>query len=222
MAHSLRIQFIMTGREFVFSCFLFFIFFSSVAQTPDSVNKNHSDTAKVKVKYLVFDDGDSIPLVNLPYVEVVDFKNPLVVDNMKRYLKLRRDVIRAYPYAKLAVATLNSMNDSLEKIPKQRLRKKYIKKSEAELKLKFEDELKKLTVNQGKILIKLIDRETGDTSYEIVKEMRGTFEAFFWQTMAKFFGSSLKSEYDPNGEDQVMESIVQGIERGEIPVTKKK
>ncbi|MFI5219488.1 MAG: DUF4294 domain-containing protein [Bacteroidia bacterium] len=211
----------MIRRKFFFSYFLLFVFFSSVAQKPDSVNKNHNDTAKVQVKYLVFDDGDSIPLVNLPYVEVVDFKNPMVVDNMKRYLKLRRDVIRAYPYAKLAVATLKTMNDSLEKISKQRLRKKYIKKSEEELKLKFEAELKKLTVNQGKILIKLINRETGDTSYEIVKEMRGTFAAFFWQTMAKFFDSNLKTEYDPNGEDQVMESIVQAIERGEIPVAKK-
>lgn len=218
----MSIQFVMITRKLVFSSLLFNILFSAVAQKTDSAYKNHNDTAKVQVKYLVFDDGDSIPLVNLPYVDVVDYKNPLVVDNMKRYLKLRRDVIRAYPYAKLAVATLKIMNDSLEKIPKQRLRKKYIKKSEAELKLKFEAELKKLTINQGKILIKLIDRETGDTSYEIVKEMRGPFEAFFWQTMAKFFGSSLKSEYDPNGEDQVIESIVQAIERGEIPLIKKK
>src|SRR6185503_11099543 len=120
MAQPLRIQFIMIARKLISTSLLLFIFTSSVGQKPDSAYKNHTDTTKVKVKYLVFDDGDSIPLVNLPYVEVVDFKNPLVVDNMKRYLKLRRDVIRAYPYAKLAVATLKTMNDSLTEIPKQR------------------------------------------------------------------------------------------------------
>ena len=216
-------------KEIIF-LFIFLMVKISLAQNKDSLPaKNIQDTSgnkidpkKFHVTYIKLDDGDTVPVFDLPPVDVIDALNPIVVDNMRKYLKLRRDVIRAYPYAKLAASTLKTMNETLEKIHKKKQRKEYIKASEQLLKARFEDELKKLTVNQGKILIKLIDRETGDTSYEIVKEMRGTFEAFFWQTMAKFFGSTLKSEYDPLGEDQVIESIVQAIERGEIPVAQKK
>ncbi|MEO5572766.1 MAG: DUF4294 domain-containing protein [Bacteroidia bacterium] len=166
-------------------------------------------------------NGDSIRLYNLPDVYVYGALDPTTVDNMQKYYKLRRDIIRAYPYAKLSSAMLKTINDSLSNITSKRARKKYIKSTEAEMKIKFEDELKKLTINQGKILIKLIDRETGSTSYELVKSYRGVFEAFLWQTTARFFGSSLKEIYDPEGQDKVIESIVQAIERGEISVAKK-
>lgn len=200
---------------------LIYITGTNAQQKDSSITHSNQVNDSARKGYVKLDDGDSVWVVNLPAVEVIDALNPLVVDNMKKYLKLRRDVIRAYPYAKLASATLKSINDSIAKIPKERARKKYIKQTEKTLKAQFEAELRKLTVNQGRVLLKLIDRETGDTSYEVVKELRGTFEAFFWQTMAKFFGSSLKSEYDPLGEDQVIESIVQAIERGEIPIAKK-
>jgi hypothetical protein len=77
-----------------------------------------------------------------------------------------------------------------------------------------------LTVTQGRILIKLIDRETGNTSYSLVKELRGSLQAFFWQGLARLFGSNLKSEYDANGQDVQIEAIVQQIERGELRVAK--
>ncbi len=215
---------------FLISSFIISCWFCQ-AQKPDSIPAHKSGTgdsmpAKTgkpgqSVTYFKLDDGDSVPVVNLPPVEIFDKLNPLVVDNMKRYLKLKRDVIRAYPYAKLAASTLMQINDSLQHISKKRLRKKYLKESEKNLKVQFEAELKKLSINQGKILLKLINRETGDTSYEIVKELRGTFDVIFWQMMAKLIGSNLKSEYDPKGEDQVIESIVQSIEKGEIPVVKK-
>ncbi len=180
-----------------------------------------TDTAKTKtvqIAYYMLDDGDSVPVVNLPSVEVLAKLSPIAVNNMQRYLKLKRDVIRAYPYAKLAARTLKQINDSLVQIKKKKHRKKYIKESEKVLKEQFQRELKKLSISQGKILLKLINRETGDTSYKIVKELRGTFNALFWQTMARFFGSSMKAEYDPHGRDRLIESIVQSIENGEIPV----
>ena len=189
------------------------------AKNPDSVLT--PGEKKIHVAYYKLDDGDSVPVVNLPAIEVLENLSPLAVNNMRRYLKLKRDVIRAYPYAKLASKTLKQINDTLISIDKKRPRKKYIKKSEKLLKAQFERELKKLSISQGKILIKLINRETGDTSYEIVKELRGTFNAVFWQTMARFFGSTMKAEYDPHGEDRLIEAIVLSIENGEIPVIKR-
>jgi hypothetical protein len=80
----------------------------------------------------------------------------------------------------------------------------------------FEKEVKRLTVTQGIILVKLIDRETGRTSYQVIKELKGGFTAFFWQGIARIFGNNLKTEYDPENQDKVMEDIVLGIEAGFI------
>ena len=166
-------------------------------------------------------EGDTIPVVYLPAIDIYGILDPALAENLKKYLKLRRDVLRAYPYAKLAGVELKSINDSLINIRSEKARKKYIKERETLLKEKFEADLKNLTRNQGRILIKLIDRETGNTSYALVKELRGFFQAFFWQSIARLFGSNLKSEYDPEGEDLLIEGIVQAIERGEIQVVKK-
>lgn len=164
---------------------------------------------------------DTIPMVTLPEVDIIS-TNPLSAENQKRYLKLRRDVLRAYPYAKLAGFQLKLINDSTLKIKSERDRKKFIKEREKELKASFEKDLRNLTYTQGRILLKLIDRETGNTSYELVKELRGSFQAVFWQGVARIFGSNLKSEYDPEGEDVLIEAIVQAIERGEIKVPPRK
>jgi hypothetical protein len=131
-------------------------------------------------------------------------------------MKLKRDVLRAYPYARLAAAQLKFINDSISKISSEKAQRKFLKIHEKELKAQFEKDLKKLTITQGRILIKLIDRETGSTSYALVKELRGSLQAFFWQGLARLFGSNLKSEFDKLGEDQLIESIVQQIERGEL------
>lgn len=196
----------------------------SNAQQADTVIKKtvtqKDSLPKGQRAYTVF-NGDTIRYYTLPDVMVYGALDPTTVDNMQQYYKLRRNVIRAYPYAKLAASTMKSINDSLSKITSKRDRKKYIKSTEKVMKEKFEDELKKLSVNQGKILIKLIDRETGNSTYELVKEYRGGVSAFIWQTTARFFGISMKTTYDPDGEDKVIESIVQAIERGEISVAKK-
>ena len=114
--------------------------------------------------------------------------------------------------AKLAGEKLRGYEGELAAIDSERKKKKFYKKVEKELKAEFGDELTKLTISQGRILIKLIDRETGDTSYELVSELRGNFSAFFWQGLARIFGHNLKSNYDPEGEDRMIEEIVQRIE----------
>ena len=87
---------------------------------------------------------------------------------------------------------------------------------EDELREEYEGDLRKLTITQGIILIKLVDRETGDTSYELVKQFRGSFSAFFWQQLARLFGHNLKLQYEPYGEDYLIEEVVQLIEAGKV------
>ena len=94
------------------------------------------------------------------------------------------------------------------------MRDKYIKESEKKLFDEFEKPLKHLTITQGRILIKLIDRETGNTSYQLIKTLKGNFSAFLWQGIARLFGSSLKSEYDAEGDDKAIEAIVNAIDAG--------
>jgi hypothetical protein len=166
-------------------------------------------------------NGDTIQYYSLPMVDIVDYVSANAKKEVRDYLKLRRNVIRVYPYAKLAAAELKFINDSMANIPNERARKKFVKKREDEIKAKFEAELKKLTMTQGRILIKLIDRETGNTSYALVKELRGNLSAFFWQGLAKLFGSNLKTEYNAEGEDAAIEQICRAIERGELSVVKK-
>jgi hypothetical protein len=165
-------------------------------------------------------NGDTINYYSLPIVDIYANVHNNAPDDLKKYLKLRRDVIKAYPYAKLAAAELKFINDSVAKMQRNREQKRFIKEREKILKDKFEKDLKNLTVTQGKILIKLIDRETGETSYKLVKELRGSLTAFSWQVVGKFFGITLKSHYDPDGEDKAIEQIVQSIERGELQVRK--
>lgn len=136
----------------------------------------------------------------------------------KKYRYLKYHVKKVYPYAKVAGVKLHEYNDRLMKMGSDVKRRKYMKLMEKELKAEFEGDMRNLSVYQGKILIRLIDRETGDTSYGLIKELRGSFQAFFWQSLARLFGSNLKMEYDPdsNEEDRIIEDIVMGIEAGYI------
>jgi hypothetical protein len=135
---------------------------------------------------------------------------------LQRYLRLVYNVKRAYPFAKIAGQKLREVNENLKNIKTKKEKEAYIAQTEEEMKKQFENDLKKLTITQGKILIKLFYRETGSTTYEVVKELRGSFEAFFWQALARLFGSSLKTKYDPLGEDADIEMIVQLIETGQL------
>nr|MBA3898685.1 DUF4294 domain-containing protein [Bacteroidota bacterium] len=134
----------------------------------------------------------------------------------ERWDRLKRDVKKAYPYAKIAGMKLREYNDALAGMESEKERKKFLKEKEKEMKAEFENDLKNLTIRQGRLLIKLIDRETGNTSYALVKELKGSFSVFMWQSLARMFGSNLKDTYDGTGEDKAIEDIVLMIERGEI------
>ncbi|MBN1952413.1 MAG: DUF4294 domain-containing protein, partial [Bacteroidales bacterium] len=132
----------------------------------------------------------------------------------QRYYKLVRNVKKVYPYAKLAGEKYRLVEKEYLGLENDRERNQYIKALEKELLNEYEAELKKLTITQGRILLKLIDREIGETSYDLLKELNGAFSAVFWQTLARIFGHNLKSEFDPNGEDKLLNDIVLMIEAG--------
>ena len=134
----------------------------------------------------------------------------------RRYTRLVRNVKKVYPYSKIAGQLLRKYSDTLATIDNKKQRKKLMRRCEKELWNQFGDELKKLTMTQGMILLKLIDRETGATGYALVKDLRGGFTAFFFQSIARLFHLNLKSTFDGAGEDQMIEDIVLLIERGEI------
>lgn len=128
--------------------------------------------------------------------------------------RLERIIAKVYPIAKEANSTLRMMERELMSIKGDKRQREYIKSVEKAVKKKYTPILKRMTTSEGLILLKLIDRETGNTTYQLVKEMRGGFSAFFWQGVASFFSVSLKSEYDAKGEDRLIEYYIQKYEQG--------
>ena len=134
----------------------------------------------------------------------------------KEYARLVQKIKKVYPYAKMAAKELEQYNEKFVNIKSEREKRKYIKSIEKQLFSKYEKSFKKLTISEGRYLMLLIDRETGDTSYELIKELKGSLPALFWQGIARVFGNSLKDEYDPVYKHFVIEQIVLMIERGEL------
>ncbi len=132
----------------------------------------------------------------------------------RRYTALERKVRKVYPLAKLAAFRVAAYNRIYLSFKTERQRKDYVKKAEKELFDEFEAEIRHMTISEGRILIKLIDRETGESSYEIIKEFKGGLNAFFWQAIARIFGQNLKAAYDPVNEDRMIENIVMQIDMG--------
>jgi hypothetical protein len=174
------------------------------------------DPQKSVVTRAVVEGSDTIPIIELPEVRVYDRKDFDYLYLKRRYRRMIRNIKKAYPYARTAGMELKELDDYLATLDNEKEQKAYINQAEKEIMDQFEKEVKKLTVTQGIILVKLIDRETGRTSYQVIKELKGGFTAFFWQGIARIFGNNLKTEYDPDDQDKIMEDIVLGIEAGFI------
>ncbi len=161
-------------------------------------------------------DSDTVSNITLPTYYVV---TPKKFDTKKqeiRYTRLLKYVKKVYPYAKLAGKKLQEYDSLLRAAPTKRARKKLMKEAEKEIRAEYEGKLRKLTFSQGKILVKLIDRETNHSSYHLLKELRGSVNAVLWQGVGRLFGYNLKVKYDPTGEDYQIEQIVKLIEMGAI------
>lgn len=162
-------------------------------------------------------DGDTVPLYLLKEVHVTASSRLLSPQEIKRNQKLIRNVKKMLPYARLAKKELDRVEREAANLsPKDR--KELIKKTEKEMLAQYTEELKRFTISQGKVLLKLVDRETSRTSYVIVNELRGKFRAGFYQTFARVFGYNLKAHYDPrhDKEDNLIERIVLSIDCGQI------
>lgn len=158
-------------------------------------------------------EGDTIEAKTLQPLLIRSWYNESQMSAKAKWTRLRNAIYVTYPYAKRAGGVMNILNVQLAHIIKSEDRKKCIQSKEKELKKEFTDPLTNLSIYQGKVLMKLINRETGNNCYEIIKEYKGGFTARFYQTVAFFFSSNLKQPYDKNGEDVEMEKIVQEVER---------
>ena len=174
-----------------------------------------SETRLKNTPFTVY-EGDTISCFSLPTIYCfpeMKFKNKRQEDF---YWKTVRDVKKTLPYAKLAGKIMVETDRELKTIDSEKERDKFLKRKEKELFAEFEGDLRKMTISQGKMLIRLIDRECERTAYDIVKLYRGNFSAVFWQGIARIFGSSLKSEYDVDDKDKIVERVILLVEAGQL------
>ena len=188
------------------------VLFCAVTQ----LRAQHPELDSLNVTRGVIQGTDTLPIVELPELRVYERQDFEYLYLKRRYRKLIRNVKKAYPYSKIAGKRLKELDDQLASLENEKERKVFIQSAEEEIMDEFEKEVKRLTVSQGIILVKLIDRETGRTSYQVIKDLKGGITAFFWQGIARLFGNNLKAEYDPDKKDRVIEDIVRGIEAGFI------
>lgn len=177
------------------------------------------DSGDVNVVYGKIDEnGDTLLFVNLPEVDITLMNHYYEIMETNSGRRLVRNVRKVYPYARLAAEKLQEYDTLLMALDSEHERKQMMKKAEKEITDQYTEELKRLTTTQGAILIRLIDRETGNTSYTLVKELRGKIRAVFYQGFARLWGFNLKTEYDPKSdkEDNKIETIVTLLERKAI------
>ena len=160
--------------------------------------------------------GDTIPSITLPDVYI--FK-PLKFRNdkeRKEYYRLVYNVKKTFPISQEINRTIIETYEYLQTLPNEKIRQNHIKRVEKGLKEQYTARMKKLSFAQGKLLIKLVDRQSNQTSYELVKAFMGPFKAGLYQTFAGLFGASLKKQYDPEGEDRMIERIVLQVQNGQL------
>ncbi len=155
------------------------------------------------------EQGDSVQ--NIAVLPIYVFRRPA---DLRKYQRMVIAVKKTYPIAKVARQRMAEMEEKLLTLPTRKAQKAYTKQVEQQIKEEYTPVLKKMTRSQGKVLLKLIARETEYSSYEIVREFRGGFTAGFWQGVAKIFGANLKTEYDSEGDDRMLEQIVTLYEAG--------
>lgn len=192
------------------NCFLFFSLLITLSVGHAQIAEQEMDSVAEKMIIMA---GDSLLKSSIALEEAYVFGKLKFssYDEKLRYYILRRKTHKVYPYAKLAAERLVELNDSLASIKNNRKRKRYTRKIQKYIEEEFSEELKKLTRTEGQILVKLIYRQTGTTAFDLVKELRNGWRAFWYNTTAKFFKISIKEEFHPDQieEDYLIEDILQ-------------
>ncbi|MBN1767268.1 MAG: DUF4294 domain-containing protein [Prolixibacteraceae bacterium] len=185
--------------------FIMLLFFVAVPLFGIAQDETTNDTV------LFNSNNDSLLFVELETVDIYPERGKKL--NYRKYSRLVRKIRKVYPFAREAVVELEKYNELYENTTDEREKRKYVRQVEKELFRRHEDELKKFTISEGRYLVLLIDRETGNTSYSIIKELKGGLPALFWQGIAKIFNNDLKEEYDPLYKHFVIEQIVTMVEK---------
>ena len=189
---------------------LFFMLFSGIITNHVIAQEIIKDTI---VHVAEIYDGDTVESKTLVPVYLYAHLSPGQLSEKAKWTRLRNAVYVTYPYARRAGAIINDINAKLAKVTNSATRREYIKTREKELRKEFTDPLSNLSIYQGRVLMKLINRETGNNCYDIIKEYKSGLTARFYQTVAFFFSTSLKQDYDPTGDDQQIEQIVIEVSR---------
>ena len=198
------------ARFFTSKYCLFLLALFLIGRPQAIAQQNINDTI---LTYAVIYNGDTIEAKTLPNIGLYSKLTERQMRERAKWTRLRNAIYVTFPYARRAGLVLNDINARLANMPGKDDQKKYIRSREKELKKEFTDPLTNLSVYQGKVLMKLINRQTGNNCYDIIKEYKGGFTARFYQTVAFFFNSSLKQPYDKTGDEAEMEKIVKEVER---------
>ena len=178
-----------------------------------TAQKNNLDTLRVYA--WISPEGDTLPLSYLDWIEVSTIRTLTAAQKRQKaeWTRLRNAVYITYPYAIAASKIMNEINSKLVGVTDKQQRKTIIKSREKELRKEFADRLTNLSIYQGKVLMKLIYRQSGNSCYEIIKDYKGGFSAVFYQTIAIIVGTNLKQNYEAYGKDNEVEMIVKEVER---------
>lgn len=194
------------------------LFFSGVLGAQEDPVKQDS-TEVEEVQYMII-EGDSIPVTSVELAEVLVLPNLNFEDKAARirYIILRRKTLKVYPYAKLAAERLEALQKRLDELKRKSDKKRYAKIIQKYIEDEFSAELKKMTKTEGQILVKLIHRQTGKTTFDLIKELRSGWRAFWFNSTASMFNISLKREFNPLEveEDYLIEDILQRAFRNEF------
>jgi hypothetical protein len=172
---------------------------------PAPIHLGKYDTIKT---YLTVIDGELTPWIVLNEVKIVDARIFKSKEDRDQFNRLRYNVFKVLPYAQFAARRYSQLQRDLAVTADKKKQKELIAQCEAQIKTLFNNDIKNMTISQGEVLIKLIDRETGNTSFDMVKDLKGGFKAFMFQSVARIFGHNLKETYDPEKERDI-ESILQ-------------
>lgn len=186
------------------------------AQTDSLKHKSDSLPQRFYVLQNVDRGGEKLPEIEIKEVTILGTRRIFAGFQYWRYERLVYNVKKVYPYALIVRDKFKDVNATLKQLPDDRERRIYIREVEKQVFHDYEDDMKKMSLNQARLLIRLIDRETSITSYELIKEYRGKISASFWQGIARLFGTNLKDEYDPYGDDFLIENIISEIDSGRL------
>jgi hypothetical protein len=200
------------------SAILILFFYVSDATAQIDSLKQRNDTLQGRSFLLQKVNRNGLTLPEIEIKEVTVYAHPRFPrkSDFRKYERLIYNLKKVYPYALIVRSRLARVDDDMRNINNEIGRKEYLKKVEKDVFAEYEGAIRDMTITQGRLLIKLIDRETLNTSYTLIKDYRGKIAAAFWQGIARIFGTNLKEEYDPYGEDALIESIILEIDAGNL------